>query len=166
LIEMASESLQRGAKGGRVPVGIDVVVDVATLRDDPLGDLTAVRCELRGVGPISPETARRFACDAAIGRVIMKGRAEVLDLGQRTRVVSPAQRRALAHRDGGCVFPGCDRPREWCDGHHLVPWERGGPTDLDNLALSCRRHHVAVHEGHWRLCRDPANGTWATEAPP
>ncbi|MFN8026801.1 MAG: HNH endonuclease signature motif containing protein [Acidimicrobiia bacterium] len=32
--------------------------------------------------------------------------------------------------------------------HHLVPWEEGGPTDLHNLVLLCRRqHHVMVHEG-------------------
>jgi HNH endonuclease len=80
--------------------------------------------------------------------------------------VSPAQRRALTHRDGGCVFPGCDRPEAWCDAHHLVHWTRGGPTDLDNLALLCRRHHVTVHEGGWRIARDAATGRWNANAPP
>ena len=96
----------------------------------------------------------------------MHGRSEVLDLGRRTRWPTAAQHRALAHRDGGCVFPGCDRPSEWCDAHHLVHWPSGGPTDLDNLALLCRRHHVAVHEGRWSFGRDPATGGWAAEAPP
>jgi hypothetical protein len=76
-----------------------------------------------------------------------------LDLGRTTRVVSPAQRTALAVRDGGCVFPGCDRPLAWCEAHHLVHWLDGGPTDLDNLVLLCRAHHRAVHEGGWRLQR-------------
>jgi hypothetical protein len=78
-----------------------------------------------------------------------------LDVGRATRVVSPAQRAALIVRDGGCVFPDCDRPSPWCDAHHLVHWLDGGPTDLPNLALLCRAHHRAVHEGGWRLTRDP-----------
>jgi hypothetical protein len=78
-----------------------------------------------------------------------------LDLGRSTRVISPAQRSALAVRDGGCVFPGCDRPLAWCDGHHLASWLDGGPTDLANLALLCRAHHRTVHEGGWQLTRGP-----------
>ena len=38
-----------------------------------------------------------------------------LEVGRATRVVSPAQRTALAVRDGGCRYPGCDRPVAWCD---------------------------------------------------
>jgi hypothetical protein len=38
-----------------------------------------------------------------------------LDVGRTTRVVSPAQRTALAVRDGGGVFPACDRPLSWCE---------------------------------------------------
>jgi hypothetical protein len=85
-----------------------------------------------------------------------------LDLGRTTRVVSPAQRTALAVRDGGCVFPGCDRPLAWCEAHHLVHWLDGGPTDLDNLVLLCRAHHRAVHEGGWRLARGPDGRLTAT----
>jgi len=79
--------------------------------------------------------------------------SELLDLGRTTRVVSAAQRRSLAVRDGGCVFPGCDRPLAWCDAHHLRHWLFGGPTDLANLVLLCRAHHRAVHEGGWRIHR-------------
>jgi Domain of unknown function (DUF222) len=81
--------------------------------------------------------------------------SQPLDLGRATRVVSPAQRSALAVRDQGCVFPDCDRPLAWCDAHHLWHWIDGGPTDLWNLALVCRAHHRAVHEGGWHLARGP-----------
>jgi hypothetical protein len=67
-----------------------------------------------------------------------------LEVGRATRVVQPAQRAALAVRDGGCVFPGCERPLSWCDAHHLHHWVDGGPTDLSNLALLCRAHHRVV----------------------
>jgi Domain of unknown function (DUF222)/HNH endonuclease len=74
-----------------------------------------------------------------------------LEVGRATRVVSAAQRTALGVRDGGCRYPGCDRPPAWCEAHHLRHWLHGGPTDLDNLVLLCRAHHRAVHEGHRRL---------------
>ncbi|HEV3465363.1 MAG TPA: DUF222 domain-containing protein, partial [Actinomycetota bacterium] len=61
-----------------------------------------------------------------------------LDVGRATRVVQPAQRTALAVRDGGCVFPDCSRPLAWCEAHHLVHWVDGGLTDLANLVLLCR----------------------------
>ena len=85
-----------------------------------------------------------------------------LEVGRTTRSVSPAQRNALTVRDGGCVFPGCDRPQSWCEAHHLRHWLHGGPTDLDNLALLCWTHHRAVHEGGWRLGRDPDGRLTAT----
>jgi hypothetical protein len=85
-----------------------------------------------------------------------------LDVGRTTRVVQPAQRSALAVRDGGCVFPGCQRPLAWCEAHHLWHWLDGGPTDLDNLLLLCRAHHRAVHDGGWQLTRGPDGRLTAT----
>ncbi len=39
-----------------------------------------------------------------------------LFLGRDTHALSePAQRTALAVRDGGCVFPDCSRPLAWCE---------------------------------------------------
>jgi hypothetical protein len=85
-----------------------------------------------------------------------------LEVGRATRTVSRAQRTALVVRDGGCGFPGCDRPQSWCEAHHLRHWLHGGPTDLANLTLLCRAHHRAVHEGGWQLGRDPDGRLTAT----
>jgi hypothetical protein len=105
----------------------------------------------------------RLRAAAALLPPILGGApSQPLDVGRATRVVQPAQRTALTVRDGGCVFPGCGRPLSWCEGHHLVHWLDGGPTDLPNLALLCRAHHRAVHEGGWRLTRDPDGGLTAT----
>jgi hypothetical protein len=100
-------------------------------------------------------TGRLQLAAALLPPVLGGAPTQPLDLGRTTRVVSPTQRTALAVRDGGCVFPGCDRPLEWCEAHHLWHWLHGGPTDLANLSLLCRAHHRAVHEGGWRLIRGP-----------
>jgi Domain of unknown function (DUF222)/HNH endonuclease len=90
--------------------------------------------------------------------------SQLLDLGRTTRVISPALRGALTVRDGGCVAAGCDRPAAWSDAHHLTHWLGGGATSLANLVLLCRTHHRAVHEGGWRLARQPSGQV--TLAPP
>lgn len=67
------------------------------------------------------------------------------------RLFSRYQRLVLAVRDGGCVWPGCDRPPVWCEAHHIRPWYAGGPTDLANACLLCPYHHL-VHSTHgWRV---------------
>ena len=108
--------------------------------------------ELEGGGAIPGETVRRYACDAAITRILGSGELEH-EIGHASRTIAPATRRALAARDQHCVFNRCDRPPAWCDGHHLVHWADGGPTRLENLALLCRPHHRMVHEEGWMLER-------------
>lgn len=111
-----------------------------------------------GTGQVlTPEEARRAACDAGIVPVVLGGRSQVLDVGRASRLATSAQVTALRIRDGGCTYPGCSAPPGWCDAHHLVHWSRGGATDLDNLTLLCRRHHTLVHHTH------PA---WTLEHPP
>ena len=79
---------------------------------------------------------------------------EILDVGRRTRTISPALRRALSARDRRCRFPGCGNRR--VDAHHVRHWADGGQTALDNLVLLCRRHHRAVHEEGFRVTIDAA----------
>jgi hypothetical protein len=99
-------------------------------------------------GPISRQTALRLLCDCKVSRLITDGKSEILDLGRAVRTATDAQRKALAWRDGGCVYPGCDHPPWFCDAHHVKHWvDHQGRTDLDELVLICRYHHRRLHEG-------------------
>ena len=107
LVDLARRQLDRGdlpALGTERP-HLTVTVPLATLRRQP-GSPAA---DTGWVGPVCGETARRIACDAGLSRVITDGPSQPLDVGRRTRTVPPALRTALAVRDRGCVFPGCDR---------------------------------------------------------
>lgn len=102
-------------------------------------------------GPISPTTLGRLACDAIIDRILLDSNGAVLEMQTLGRLFTAAQRRALAARDGGCAFPGCDRPPSWCDAHHIVFWSRGGPTTVANGILLCGPHHTTIHLGQWTV---------------
>ncbi|MDQ2848219.1 MAG: HNH endonuclease, partial [Actinomycetota bacterium] len=71
--------------------------------------------------------------------------SEILDEGRAQRLFTGPQLKALWLRDTHCTFPGCEAPAHWCNAHHLKHWIDGGPTDLNNAALLCGRHHTIVH---------------------
>jgi hypothetical protein len=121
--------------------------------------------ELPFAGPISPETARRLACDASVVRVITGPDGLPLDCGRTQRTATAAIRRAVELRDGHCVFAGCTAPAAWCDVHHVIHWAYGGPTSCENGALLCQRHHTAVHEGRFSVARDSGTAVWHTYRP-
>jgi hypothetical protein len=101
--------------------------------------------------PVCIETIRELACDAGFYRVLLGNDGEVLAEGLRERYFTPAQRRALAVRDGGCVWPGCNAPPSWCHAHHVVPWSEGGKTDIENGALLCPAHHHMLHNSPFTM---------------
>ena len=49
--------------------------------------------------------------------------------------------RFIRCRDMTCRFPGCDRPAEFTDIDHTVPYPMG-PTHPSNLKCLCRKHHL------------------------
>ncbi|MDE9365721.1 DUF222 domain-containing protein [Luteipulveratus sp. YIM 133132] len=128
--------------------------------------LDQLRHDLPGAGVtatgevLSATEVRRHACDAGIIPVVLGSRGEILDLGAEVRLFTPAQRRALWHRDRGCTYPGCTIPAQWCDAHHVTWWSRGGPTDLGNAALLCGHHHTLVHHRDLTATVTPTAVTW------
>jgi hypothetical protein len=103
--------------------------------------------------PVSVVTAQRLACTAGAIPILFDC-GDSIDVGRSQRLFTARQRIALAARDGGCRFPGCDRPPSWCEAHHIDEWKRdGGRTDVDRGVLLCRHHHQWVHFNKWRVVR-------------
>ncbi len=112
---------------------------------------------------VHPEVAAILLCDPIITVLVVDLLGVPLDMGRKIRLVNRDQRRALTRRDGGCIFPGCDCPASWCDAHHVIWWERQGPTDIWNLALLCRYHHGVTHRRGWTMTATDDDGfTWTT----
>lgn len=101
---------------------------------------------------ISAGQARRMACELRILPAVFGGESLPLDVGRAKRTFTGHQRRALEHRDRGCIFPGCDRPPGWCIAHHAKRrWADGGTTDLDEGVLMCPFHHHVLHDDGWHV---------------
>jgi hypothetical protein len=144
---------------GRHRPHLNVVIGLDDLAGDAAGGRT-----LDG-GLLDPATIRTMLCDANVHRVLTDANGSILDYGRATRTAPPALFTALVLRDGHCrLVEGCDRGPQWSDAHHVVAWEDGGETRLDNLVLGCSRHHHLLHRQHWRQHLAP-DGTLTIETP-
>ena len=145
------ESDNHATVGGVRP-HLSVIVDLQTLQAGA-GE-AAEPGEIAWSGPVTPGESQMIGCDASIYRILMEGPSMVLDVGRATRTIPPALRRAVVARDRTCVAPGCHRPPEYCDVHHVTFWEHGGETSLENTVLACRRHHRMIHQMGWQVTID------------
>jgi hypothetical protein len=125
---------------------VNVVVDLEEVEHRATGSARVLD------GPfLDAATIERILCDANVHRVVTDGRSSILDLGRSTRTIPAALWAALVIRDEHCRFPGCDRPSQWCEGHHVRFWSEGGETNLSNIFLGCTRHHHLVHQPGWHV---------------
>lgn len=100
--------------------------------------------------PVPASILRRLAADAQVIPCVLGGDSEILDWGRAKRLFTPAQKLAIAERDGGCVS--CGAPPAWCHVHHLAWWQRdGGRTDLGNGVLLCTGCHHRLHGDGWEI---------------
>ena len=107
----------------------------------------------------------QMICETGAVRCGMDLDGNPLDLGREARLYSAKQRIALAVRDGGCRWRGCDRPASYCEAHHIDPYSAGGRTDIDRGVLLCRWHHMELHHGGWRITRE-GRGDFILHGPP
>ena len=155
-----ADALVEFAEHGCGSAQLQVTATLETLQElpgVPAGEILSV--------PIAGKTLERLSCDCTLTRVVLGGESVVIDVGRGRRIVSGPGRRALNARDKTCRWPGCSRPGTWCTPHHLIPWSKGGSTDLDNQVLVCSRHHWHLHEGGWQMVTS-ADGRLLVIPPP
>lgn len=150
LLQLALNSGQLPSSGGGLRPQVTVTVNYETLMG-----LRGGAAVLDDGTALAPAALRRLLCDAEILPVVLGGDGVPLDLGRSRRTYTHHQRRALAVRDRGCVFPGCERLPSGCEAHHMRPWSAHGMTDVDQGALLCPHHHDRVHRERWSLQPGP-----------
>ena len=152
LDELVTRVLDSGGlpvRGGQRP-HLTITATVETLCAEP----GAPAALLDWGFPISGTALRRIARDAEITPILVDGKGDPLHVGRQYRTATRKMRKALAERDRRCVWPGCDRPPEWTQGDHGVPWAQGGETNVEDMRLLCTPHHQRLGRG-WRLERLP-----------
>jgi len=122
-----------------VLIGLDDLTDRARSASLDLGE------------ELTPAQMRRMACDANVLPVVLGSEGEPLDVGHDRRTIPEPMRRAVAARDRGCAHPGCTRPPSWCEVHHIIEWQHGGATCVENLVMLCRVHHRQIHDTDWTV---------------
>jgi hypothetical protein len=98
-------------------------------------------------GPATRAQLDRLLCEARLQRLVLDSDGQIVSLTSPTETITKAQRRAVAARDRCCTAKGCTKPPAFCDVHHLIALADGGSTEIGNLVLLCRRHHLMWHRG-------------------
>jgi hypothetical protein len=148
--ELVNHAMDQGTLPRRN--GVRPHINLTTTIEGVKNEVGAPPADLELSLPISTRTLERITCDCTMSRVLLAD-SMVIDVGRAKRTVSGPTWRALRTRDRGCRFPGCDRPVEWSNPHHIVHWARGGPNNLPNMVLLCYYHHRLVHEGGWQVIK-------------
>jgi hypothetical protein len=140
---------------------VDLIVVITY--DKLFGDASAAGiCTTLDGTPLPVSTVRKMLVDAKVYPVVMGGNGEVLDYGRGRRYFTDTQKRAIAVRDGGtCQFADCDKPVQYTDAHHTVPWTDGGLTNVADGAPACGGdHHKLTKDGYRIQRRDGTTYTY------
>jgi len=150
LLTAGARSADSGT-GGTGPGGMRPTAQVtAVITLDDLRARTGIGWIDGITEPVSATTIERMVCAAGYAPILLGDHGEPLMLGRTRRLFSPAQLKALAVRDGGCV--NCGAPPGGCDGHHIDGWKADdGPTDIDNGVLLCPECHTMIHKNDFTL---------------
>ena len=140
LIALLTNPARRGP--GSTRMQLIAVADIERLRaEDPTGV-----AEIVG-GEALPQTVlERLMCTAAVTGVVFDGEGQPLWVGRTHRHATEAQIKAIIVRDRHCTGKDCTAGPERCEIHHIIPWEQGGPTDIDSMCLACPNCHHNIHD--------------------
>lgn len=148
---------------------VRVVVTEAVLAAGRAGDKSGSALLEHNLSAITFGKLEEYLCEGGTVGILFNDDG-TLDVGREQRLFTARQRTALGVRDGGCRFPGCDKPPSWCEAHHIEYWARDqGRTDVQLGILLCRFHHMFIHDRGWEIIRGPGDrggGTFYLKPPP
>ena len=118
--------------------------------DDDTGELIA---ELPDGVRLPAEVLEELACNAKLTGVVYDRTGKPIWRTEARRTVTEAQWQLLIAKWGGCFH--CGANPGICQGHHIEPASRGGPTKLDNLVPACWSCHHRIHHDGWQIHKRP-----------
>ena len=132
--------------GGKPFADICVLAHV----DDDTGELIA---ELPDGERLPKTVLEQLACNAKLTGVVYDRTGKPIWRTQSRRTVTESQWQLLIAKWGGCFH--CGANPGVCQGHHIEPASRGGPTKLDNLVPACWTCHHRIHHDGWQIHKRP-----------
>ncbi len=120
---------------------------VAHLNDESSG----LVAEIVGGDPLPPSVLDELMCNSTLKGLLFGSKGVPLWQGYSKRSATPAQINALTARDQGCI--GCGINPALCQAHHVMPWSKGGSTDITNMVLVCWKCHNKIHHHNWQIIR-------------
>ncbi|TQS25024.1 DUF222 domain-containing protein [Microbispora sp. KK1-11] len=134
-------------RGGRSPAGTAQEASPGALPGTAPGALPGavlgtVPGLLLATGQVLPvSSVHRLARTSTLVRLVMDAEGQVLDMGRKVRLATPAQRRAIYTRYATCWIDGCPLPATMCQIDHADNWSTGGLTNLKLLGPACQFHN-------------------------
>ncbi|MYA73144.1 MAG: DUF222 domain-containing protein, partial [Acidimicrobiaceae bacterium] len=145
-VALITDPGRRGPASARMQ--LTAVVDVERLQsNDPSSGPSSGPIGVAEIvgGEALPQTVlERLRCMATVTGVVFDGKGQPIWVGRDHRHATEAQVKAIIARDRHCT--GCAAGADRCEIHHIVPWEHGGRTDIDNMCLACSACHHNIHD--------------------
>ena len=118
--------------------------------DDDTGELIA---ELPDGERLPKTVLEQLSCNAKLTGVVYDRKGKPIWRTESRRTVTESQWQLLIAKWGGCFH--CGANPGICQGHHIEPASRGGPTKLDNLVPACWTCHHRIHHDGWQIHKRP-----------
>ena len=150
LVGVLTAGLRATREGPADQRTVGSVTAIISLRDLQSGTGFGI---LEGVDEVIPASViQELVCETGFYPMVVGAKGQPLYHGPLVRYATRSQRRAMIARDGDrCIVPGCKCRAASTEGHHVVFFSQGGPTDIDNLVLLCPAHHHALHQGAFEI---------------
>lgn len=116
-------------------------------------------CEIAGVGPVPLEVVEHLM-GSAMAKLVIEDGVDVRTVAHLGRTVPAQVETALMARDRTCVVPACTVAHGLEIDHWQIPFARGGPTELWNLARICAMHYRMKTYGGYQLLGGPGKWEW------